>query len=152
VCWPANVWMGLSVEDAGVLYRVDDLREASAAVRFLPCEPLLGPLDALPECRRLVPRLFRATTQWRPGALGCVHSRGALAAVTTGGGVFPGYSEEYGWLVDDPAPGSVGLAAGDLDCGGAAGQPGGGERDIAVDDRRLLPADSRDGLPARSSV
>lgn len=45
--WPPNVWMGVSVEDSEVLDRVDDLREVPAAVRFLSCEPLLGPLDRL---------------------------------------------------------------------------------------------------------
>jgi protein gp37 len=43
--WPANLWMGVSVENAAVLSRVDDLREVPAAVRFLSCEPLLGPLE-----------------------------------------------------------------------------------------------------------
>jgi protein gp37 len=42
--WPPNVWMGVSVEDARVLSRVDDLRNISAAVRFLSCEPLIGSL------------------------------------------------------------------------------------------------------------
>lgn len=42
--WPANVWMGVSVEDERVLSRVDDLRETPALVRFLSCEPLIGPL------------------------------------------------------------------------------------------------------------
>jgi protein gp37 len=45
--WPHNVWMGVSVENAAVLHRVDDLREVPAAVRFLSCEPLIGPLDGL---------------------------------------------------------------------------------------------------------
>jgi protein gp37 len=45
--WPENVWMGVSVESTDVLGRVDDLRAVPAAVRFLSCEPLLGPLDAL---------------------------------------------------------------------------------------------------------
>jgi protein gp37 len=45
--WPTNLWMGVSVEDASTLFRVDDLRAAPAAVRFLSCEPLLGPLDRL---------------------------------------------------------------------------------------------------------
>jgi len=45
--WPANVWMGVSVEDDRVLRRVDDLRRVSAAVRFLSCEPLIGPLEDL---------------------------------------------------------------------------------------------------------
>jgi protein gp37 len=45
--WPPNLWMGVSVEDNDALYRVDDLRSVPAAVRFLSCEPLLGPLDNL---------------------------------------------------------------------------------------------------------
>ncbi|WP_030019357.1 DUF5131 family protein [Streptomyces monomycini] len=45
--WPPNVWMGVSVETARELPRVDDLRQVPAAVRFLSCEPLLGPLDGL---------------------------------------------------------------------------------------------------------
>lgn len=45
--WPANVWMGVSVESAEELGRVDDLRAVPAAVRFLSCEPLLGPLPGL---------------------------------------------------------------------------------------------------------
>ena len=46
--WPENVWIGVSVEDSRVLARIKDLREVPAAVRFLSCEPLIGPLDALP--------------------------------------------------------------------------------------------------------
>ncbi|MFI2635085.1 DUF5131 family protein [Streptomyces collinus] len=45
--WPANLWMGVSVESEKELFRVDDLRRVSAAVRFLSCEPLLGPLEGL---------------------------------------------------------------------------------------------------------
>lgn len=45
--WPANVWMGVSVEDSRVLSRVDDLREVPAAVRFLSCEPLIGSLAGI---------------------------------------------------------------------------------------------------------
>jgi protein gp37 len=39
--------MGVSVEDASVMSRVNDLRAAPAHVRFLSCEPLLGPLPGL---------------------------------------------------------------------------------------------------------
>jgi protein gp37 len=42
--WPENVWMGVSVENQNYAHRVDFLRRAPAAVRFLSCEPLLGPL------------------------------------------------------------------------------------------------------------
>jgi protein gp37 len=45
--WPENLWMGVSVEDARVLRRVDDLRVVPAAVRFLSCEPLLGDLTGI---------------------------------------------------------------------------------------------------------
>lgn len=41
---PGHIWMGTSVESQEVLYRVDHLRLLPAAVRFLSCEPLLGPL------------------------------------------------------------------------------------------------------------
>ena len=58
--WPANVWMGVSVENARNLPRVDDLRQVPAAVRFLSCEPLLGPLDGLrPDRHRLGDRRWR---------------------------------------------------------------------------------------------
>lgn len=45
--WPPNVWMGVSVEDEAHLWRLDNLREVPAAVRFLSAEPLLGPLPGL---------------------------------------------------------------------------------------------------------
>jgi len=46
--WPANVWMGVSVEDERVVQRVRDIREVPAEVRFLSVEPLIGPLEDLP--------------------------------------------------------------------------------------------------------
>lgn len=46
--WTDNIWMGVSVENERVLHRVDDLRAVPARVRFLSCEPLLGPLPNLP--------------------------------------------------------------------------------------------------------
>jgi protein gp37 len=42
---PRHVWLGTSVEDQRVARRVDALRECDAQVRFLSCEPLIGPLD-----------------------------------------------------------------------------------------------------------
>ena len=39
-----NVWRGVSVENQRWTTRIDDLRRVPAAVRFLSCEPLLGPL------------------------------------------------------------------------------------------------------------
>lgn len=46
--WPNNVWMGVSVEDARVIGRIPDLAAVPARVRFLSCEPLIGPLENLP--------------------------------------------------------------------------------------------------------
>ncbi len=43
--WPPNVWMGVSVENQRWTTRIDDLRRVPADVRFLSCEPLLGPLQ-----------------------------------------------------------------------------------------------------------
>lgn len=47
--WPPNVWMGTSVETAAYYERIRLLqRLRRAAVRFLSCEPLLGPLARMP--------------------------------------------------------------------------------------------------------
>jgi protein gp37 len=43
--WPENVWMGVSVENQRWTSRIDDLRATPASVKFLSCEPLLGPLS-----------------------------------------------------------------------------------------------------------
>lgn len=43
--WPKNVWMGVSVENAEYLGRIDRLRETPAVIKFLSLEPLLGPLE-----------------------------------------------------------------------------------------------------------
>ena len=45
--WSPNIWMGVSVENALVKGRIDHLRKVPAAVRFLSCEPLIGPLPKL---------------------------------------------------------------------------------------------------------
>lgn len=45
LAWPENVWMGTSVENQRWTCRIDALRDIPAQVRFLSCEPLLGPLD-----------------------------------------------------------------------------------------------------------
>lgn len=44
--WPHNVWVGTSVENQRLAeLRLPDLLSVPAVVRFLSCEPLLGPLD-----------------------------------------------------------------------------------------------------------
>src|SRR5208282_1926819 len=45
--WPANVWMGVSVESMDYSFRIDHLRGIGAHVRFLSIEPLLGPIAHL---------------------------------------------------------------------------------------------------------
>src|SRR5262249_54398966 len=45
--WPANVWMGVSVESQAYWWRVEHLRRVKAGIRFLSLEPLLGALSAL---------------------------------------------------------------------------------------------------------
>jgi protein gp37 len=45
--WSPNLWMGVSVESARYSFRIGHLQTVPAAVRFLSCEPLLGPLDDL---------------------------------------------------------------------------------------------------------
>jgi protein gp37 len=45
--WPANVWMGVSVENADYVYRIDDLKRTCAVTKFLSLEPLIGPLENL---------------------------------------------------------------------------------------------------------
>jgi len=46
--WPKNVWIGVSVENANYINRINHLRSVPAAVRFLSIEPLLGPLTKIP--------------------------------------------------------------------------------------------------------
>lgn len=50
--WPMNLWIGTSVEDQDALgARVDFLLKTPGpfAVRFLSVEPMLGPVDGIPE-------------------------------------------------------------------------------------------------------
>lgn len=42
--WGHNIWMGVSVENEKVMHRIDELRAIGARVKFLSCEPLIGPL------------------------------------------------------------------------------------------------------------
>ena len=42
--WPENVWMGVTVENADCTFRIDDLRDTRATIKFISFEPLLGPI------------------------------------------------------------------------------------------------------------
>jgi protein gp37 len=44
--WLRNVWLGVTVENRAQVKRADVLRATPAAVRFLSCEPLIGPVIA----------------------------------------------------------------------------------------------------------
>jgi len=48
LAWAANVWMGVSVENADYIWRVELLQRVPAAIRFISVEPLLGPIARLP--------------------------------------------------------------------------------------------------------
>lgn len=45
--WSPNIWMGVTVENEDCAFRIDDLRQSGAAVKFLSLEPLLGPISNL---------------------------------------------------------------------------------------------------------
>jgi protein gp37 len=45
--WPANVWVGVSIENDHWTSRAEILRSVPAAVRFISAEPLLGALPSL---------------------------------------------------------------------------------------------------------
>ena len=45
--WGHNIWMGVSVENQKVLHRIENLRRTQARVKFLSCEPLIGPLPKM---------------------------------------------------------------------------------------------------------
>lgn len=48
VRWTPNIWLGTSVENAMYIHRIETLRLIPAQIRFLSCEPLLGPMPKLP--------------------------------------------------------------------------------------------------------
>ena len=45
--WAPHIWMGVSVENARFVHRIDHLRRTHAHVKFLSIEPFLGPLPLL---------------------------------------------------------------------------------------------------------
>lgn len=45
--WTHNIWMGVSVENEKVTNRIKLLQKTKARVKFLSCEPLIGPLPDL---------------------------------------------------------------------------------------------------------
>lgn len=100
--WPLpNLWLGVSVEDQEAAYRIDALVKTPAAVRFLSCEPLIGPIDLrdlrLNAFTRLDPLTGRLTSMGghNEGKSGPVHW------VIAGGESGPGHREmNPAWLTD----------------------------------------------------
>ncbi len=45
--WPANLWMGVSIENNDYTFRIDHLTQTQGKIKFLSIEPLLGPLPNL---------------------------------------------------------------------------------------------------------
>ena len=46
--WTSNIWMVTRFDDQRVIHRVRTLQRIPAAIRFLSCEPLIGPLRRIP--------------------------------------------------------------------------------------------------------
>ena len=83
--WPVNAWIGTSVEDqAAADERILHLLRVPARIRFLSCEPLIGPVilgDSLGTCRCNVEALEGAG-QHHPR---CPATRSRIDWVITGG-------------------------------------------------------------------
>jgi protein gp37 len=45
--WTGNIWMGVSVENDDYKYRIQELVQTDAKIKFLSIEPLIGPLTNL---------------------------------------------------------------------------------------------------------
>lgn len=45
--WGKNIWLGVSVENQDYTFRIDDLRNTGALLKFLSIEPLIGPVRKL---------------------------------------------------------------------------------------------------------
>ena len=45
--WAPHIWMGVTVENADHIARIDDLRRSGEHTKFLSLEPLLGPMPEL---------------------------------------------------------------------------------------------------------
>jgi protein gp37 len=45
--WGTNIWMGVTIEREDYKYRADLLRNIGAEIKFISCEPLIGPINDL---------------------------------------------------------------------------------------------------------
>ncbi len=68
--WPSWIWLGVSVEDQQRAdERIPILLDTPAAVRFVSCEPLLGPVDLTPHLWRDTLNIGSAVVRMRLGEL-----------------------------------------------------------------------------------
>jgi len=68
--WPQNAWAGVTVENQEMAdKRIPDLLRVNASVRFVSCEPLLGPIDFFK-----IPRPDDGYFCWR-GEIGAIGSK-----------------------------------------------------------------------------
>jgi protein gp37 len=82
---PANVWIGTSCEDQATAdKRIPHLLRCPAAVRFLSCEPLLGPLDL-----NRIPRKITATSSVIGSVLIDGPTSGRFSPILAGSGERP---------------------------------------------------------------
>ncbi|MGG4499046.1 DUF5131 family protein [Brevibacillus reuszeri] len=62
---PSHVWLGVSIENEQTNNeRVHQLVKTKAAVRFLSCEPLIGPIDLTPHFNWIEPDTGRSYLHW----------------------------------------------------------------------------------------
>lgn len=85
--WPLpNVWLGVSVEDQKRAdLRIPALVDTAAAVRFLSCEPLLGPVDLKQAVRTMGSERGRGHTASFVHAGGCCRKFHGIDWVIVGG-------------------------------------------------------------------
>lgn len=104
--WPLpNVWLGVSVENQEAAYRIPWLCSTPAAVRFLSCEPLLGPINlngvtliTAEESPLGVPMTQDVLTGFIP-QMDEYHRDEAIHWIIAGGESGPGYREmDVSWI------------------------------------------------------
>jgi len=98
---PPNIWLGTSVEhQAAADKRIPQLLETPAAIRFLSCEPLLGPVD-LKMFSPFVAHLGAAAVECKHGFDACPECDRGIDWVIVGaesGQSRRGEAEYMGWL------------------------------------------------------
>ncbi len=105
---PPNIWLGVSVENQEAAdARIPILMRTPAAVRFLSCEPLIGPIDLFPWLERASwsiiggesgPRFRPCEVAWIESIVAQCREAGVAAFVKQDSGRWPG---QQGRIPDD---------------------------------------------------